>query len=297
MTHTPTLETQKQLRAGRIRLTLGSIVRHLVLLILAVVWLVPILWLLVTSLSSYPGINFRSFFPDEYTLQNYVNILFHSDSVAQFPQWFMNTLIVACFNCVISTAFVVMVAYAMSCCRFKSRRLLQNLSVTVNLFPGVLAMIAVYFVLRYLNLTNSYAGLIMVYAGSSGLGYLICKGFFDTVPVSLREAAKLDGASEAQTFFHVILPMSKPILVYTVISSFMVPWTDFVMAKMILNSGISTDWTVAIGLYNMLSRTLINNYFALFCAGSVLVSIPISVLFIIMQRFYVSGITSGADKG
>ena len=297
MTHTPTLETQKQLRAGRIRLTLGSIVRHLVLLILAVVWLVPILWLLVTSLSSYPGINFRSFFPDEYTLQNYVNILFHSDSVAQFPQWFMNTLIVACFNCVISTAFVVMVTYAMSCCRFKSRRLLQNLSVTVNLFPGVLAMIAVYFVLRYLNLTNSYAGLIMVYAGSSGLGYLICKGFFDTVPVSLREAAKLDGASEAQTFFHVILPMSKPILVYTVISSFMVPWTDFVMAKMILNSGISTDWTVAIGLYNMLSRTLINNYFALFCAGSVLVSIPISVLFIIMQRFYVSGITSGADKG
>ncbi|MBU3806091.1 MAG: ABC transporter permease subunit [Candidatus Fournierella pullistercoris] len=297
MTHTPTLETQKQLRAGRIRLTVGSIVRHLVLLILAVVWLVPILWLLVTSLSSYPGINFRSFFPDEYTLQNYVNILFHSDSVAQFPQWFMNTLIVACFNCVISTAFVVMVAYAMSCCRFKSRRLLQNLSVTVNLFPGVLAMIAVYFVLRYLNLTNSYAGLIMVYAGSSGLGYLICKGFFDTVPVSLREAAKLDGASEAQTFFHVILPMSKPILVYTVISSFMVPWTDFVMAKMILNSGISTDWTVAIGLYNMLSRTLINNYFALFCAGSVLVSIPISVLFIIMQRFYVSGITSGADKG
>lgn len=297
MTHTPTLETQKQLRAGRIRRTVGSIVRHLVLLILAVVWLVPILWLLVTSLSSYPGINFRSFFPDEYTLQNYVNILFHSDSVAQFPQWFMNTLIVACFNCVISTAFVVMVAYAMSCCRFKSRRLLQNLSVTVNLFPGVLAMIAVYFVLRYLNLTNSYAGLIMVYAGSSGLGYLICKGFFDTVPVSLREAAKLDGASEAQTFFHVILPMSKPILVYTVISSFMVPWTDFVMAKMILNSGISTDWTVAIGLYNMLSRTLINNYFALFCAGSVLVSIPISVLFIIMQRFYVAGITSGADKG
>ncbi len=297
MTHTPTLETQKQLRAGRIRRTVGSIVRHLVLLILAVVWLVPILWLLVTSLSSYPGINFRSFFPDEYTLQNYVNILFHSDSVAQFPQWFMNTLIVACFNCVISTAFVVMVAYAMSCCRFKSRRLLQNLSVTVNLFPGVLAMIAVYFVLRYLNLTNSYAGLIMVYAGSSGLGYLICKGFFDSVPVSLREAAKLDGASEAQTFFHVILPMSKPILVYTVISSFMVPWTDFVMAKMILNSGISTDWTVAIGLYNMLSRTLINNYFALFCAGSVLVSIPISVLFIIMQRFYVAGITSGADKG
>ena len=190
-----------------------------------------------------------------------------------------------------------MVAYAFSCCRFKSRRLLQNLSVTVNLFPGVLAMIAVYFVLRYLNLTNSYAGLIMVYAGPSGLGYLICKGFFDTVPASLREAAKLDGASEARIFLQVVIPMSRPILVYTIINSFMMPWTDFVMAKMILNSGVSSDWTVAIGLYNMLSRTLVNNYFALFCAGGVLVSIPISVLFVIMQKFYVEGITSGADKG
>ena len=139
----------------------------------------------------------RQFFPASYTLRNYVNILFHPDSVAQFPRWFTNTLVVACFNCVISTCFVLMVAYALSCCRFKGRKLIQNLSVSVNLFPGVLAMIAVYFVLKYLNLTNSYAGLIMVYAGSSGLGYLICKGFFDTIPISLREAAKLDGASDA----------------------------------------------------------------------------------------------------
>ena len=133
----------------------------------------------------------------------------------------MNTLVVACFNCVISTCFVLMVAYAISCCRFKGRKLLQNLSVTVNLFPGVLAMIAVYFVLKYMNLTNSYAGLIMVYAGSSGLGYLICKGFFDTVPVALREAAKLDGASEARIFFQIVIPMSRPILVYTIINSFL----------------------------------------------------------------------------
>lgn len=123
------------------------------------------------------------------------------------------------------------------------------------------------------------------------------QGLFDTTPVSLREAAKLDGASDARIFFQVVLPMSKPILVYTIISSFMIPWTDFVMAKMILNSGLSADWTVAIGLFNMLQRTLINNYFALFCAGGVLVSVPISILFIIMQKFYVEGITAGADKG
>lgn len=286
-------ETAAQLRRGRILRTVRSILRHLLLALLAAIWLVPILWLLVTSFSTDRGINVRQFFPASYTLRNYVNILFHPDSVAQFPRWFTNTLVVACFNCVISTCFVLMVAYALSCCRFKGRKLIQNLSVSVNLFPGVLAMIAVYFVLKYLNLTNSYAGLIMVYAGSSGLGYLICKGFFDTIPISLR----VDGASDARVFFQVVLPMSKPILVYTIISSFMVPWTDFVMAKMILNSGVSADWTVAIGLYNMLQKTLINNYFALFCAGGVLVSIPISILFVIMQKFYVEGITSGADKG
>lgn len=290
-------ETAAQLRRGRILRTVRSILRHLLLALLAAIWLVPILWLLVTSFSTDRGINVRQFFPASYTLRNYVNILFHPDSVAQFPRWFTNTLVVACFNCVIFTCFVLMVAYALSCCRFKGRKLIQDLSVSVNLFPGVLAMIAVYFVLKYLNLTNSYAGLIMVYAGSSGLGYLICKGFFDTIPISLREAAKLDGASDARVFFQVVLPMSKPILVYTIISSFMVPWTDFVMAKMILNSGVSADWTVAIGLYNMLQKTLINNYFALFCAGGVLVSIPISILFVIMQKFYVEGITSGADKG
>ena len=276
-------ETAAQLRRGRILRTVRSILRHL--------------WLLVTSFSTDRGINVRQFFPASYTLRNYVNILFHPDSVAQFPRWFTNTLVVACFNCVISTCFVLMVAYALSCCRFKGRKLIQNLSVSVNLFPGVLAMIAVYFVLKYLNLTNSYAGLIMVYAGSSGLGYLICKGFFDTIPISLREAAKLDGASDARVFFQVVLPLHDALPIYTIISSFMVSWTDFVMAKMILNSGVSADWTVAIGLYNMLQKTLINNYFALFCAGGVLVSIPISILFVIMQKFYVEGITSGADKG
>ena len=289
--------SQAQLRQGRIVRGVRSVIRHLVLALLAGIWLVPIVWLVATSFSTDRGINVRRFFPAGYTMDNYANIMFRPDSVAQFPRWFTNTFVVACFTCVISTCFVLMVAYALSCCRFKGRKLIQNLSVIVNLFPGVLAMIAVYFVLKYLNLTNSYAGLIMVYAGSSGLGYLICKGFFDTTPVSLREAAKLDGASDARIFFQVVLPMSKPILVYTIISSFMIPWTDFVMAKMILNSGVSTDWTVAIGLFNMLQRTLINNYFALFCAGGVLVSIPISVLFVIMQKFYVEGITSGADKG
>ncbi len=270
---------------------------NLVLAVLAFIWLVPIVWLLVTSFSKYTGMNTSTFFPAEWSLQGYRNLLFSADSVAQFPRWFWNTFVIACFTCLISTLFVLMVAYATSCMRFPMRKPLMNLAVIINLFPGVLSMIAVYFILKTFNLTNSHIGLILVYSAGAGLGYLIAKGFFDTIPTSLHEAAYLDGASEATTFVKVVLPMSRPIIVYTVISSFLVPWMDFVYAKMILNSGISSQWTVAIGLYNMLEKSLINSYFTQFCAGGVLVSIPISALFVVMQKFYVEGVTGGAVKG
>ncbi len=276
---------------------LSSIVMHnLLIAVLAFIWLIPIVWLACTSFSSYSGMNTSTFFPKEWSIIHYIK-LFQPDTVAQFPQWFMNTFIIACVTCVISTAFVLMVAYATSVMRFPMRRPLMNLAVILNLFPGMLAMIAVYFTLKSFNLTNSYAGLIMVYSGSAGLGYLIAKGFFDTVPRALCEAARIDGCSEARIFAQIVIPMSRPIIVYTVISSFLVPWMDFVYAKMILNAGISEKYTVAIGLYKMLDKSLINNYFTMFCAGGVLVSIPISVLFMIMQKFYVEGITGGAVKG
>lgn len=275
----------------------STIIMHNVLIgVLAVIWLVPIVWLVCTSFSEYPGINTSTFFPAKWSITNYVK-LFHPDTVAQFPQWFMNTFIVACVNCVISTFFVLMVAYATSIMRFPMRKPLMNIAVILNLFPGMLSMIAVYFVLRTFSLTNSYAGLIMVYSASSGLGYLIAKGFFDTVPRALCEAARIDGCSEARIFLQMVIPMSRPIVVYTVISSFLAPWMDFVFAKMILNAGVSSKYTVAIGLYKMLDKSLINNYFTQFCAGGVLVSIPISILFMIMQKFYVEGITGGAVKG
>lgn len=270
---------------------------NLVLAVLAFIWLTPIVWLVATSFSAYTGMNTSTFFPKEWSLQGYKNLLFSADSVAQFPNWFKNTFIIACFTCIISTLFVLMVAYATSCMRFPMRKPLMNVAVIINLFPGVLSMIAVYFILRTFNLTNTHFGLILVYSAGAGLGYLIAKGFFDTIPTSLHEAAYLDGASEATTFIKVVLPMSRPIIVYTVISSFLVPWMDFVYAKMILNAGISSQWTVAIGLYNMLEKSLINSYFTQFCAGGVLVSIPISALFVVMQKFYVEGVTGGAVKG
>ncbi len=276
---------------------INLIVRHVVLLLLAVIWLIPILWLFVTSFSGYKGINTAHFFPQTWTLDNYRQLFFRSDSIVQYNRWFQNTLVIAIFTCIISTILVLMVAYTMSKLRFAGRKALMSFSIILNMFPSVLSMIAVYFVMKSFGLTNSYIGMIIVYSASAGLGFLICKGFMDTISTSLSEAARLEGASEARIFFRIMLPLSKPIIVYTVISSFLIPWGDFVLAKLMLNSGISADRTVALGLFNMLGRSLINKYFSIFCAGGVIVSIPISILFLIMQRFYVEGITGGSVKG
>lgn len=269
---------------------------NLLIAFLALFWLIPIVWLVCTSFSADSGMNTSTFLPRAWSAVHYAKLL-QPDTVNQFGTWFMNTFKIACITCLVSTFFVLMVAYATSVMRFKMRKPLMNIAVILNLFPGMLAMIAVYFTLKTFNLTNSHIGLILVYSASSGLGYLIAKGFFDTVPRSLCEAARLDGCNEALIFLNVVLPMSKPIIVYTVISSFLTPWMDFVYSKMILNAGISENYTVAVGLYRMLDKSLINTYFTQFCCGGVLVSIPISILYIIMQKFYVEGITNGAVKG
>ena len=272
--------------------------RHLFLLALAVFWLIPIIWLLFNSFSEFQGVNIRRFFPDSFSTLSYSLLLFNTDdTVARFPVWFMNTLQIAIFSCIISSIFVLMVSYAMSRMRFRGRRTLMSVGVILGLFPGFLAMIAVYFILRSFGLTNNHWGLVLIYSGSSGLGYLIAKGFFDTISETLSESARIDGATESQVFRLIIIPLSRPIIVYTVISAFLVPWMDFMFANIMLNSGIATDWTVAMGLYRMIDRTFINTHFARFCAGGVLISIPISILFIIMQKFYIEGITGGSVKG
>jgi len=272
--------------------------RHLFLAVLSFIWLIPIFWLVLNSFSDFQGMNARRFIPEEFSLTAYRLLLFDRyDTVAQFPTWFMNTLQIAIISGLVASVFVLCVSYAMSRMRFKGRRTLMSLSVIIGLFPGLLAMIAVYFVLQAFGLTNSHIGLVMVYSGSSGLGFLIAKGFFDTISETLSEAARLDGATESQIFRLIIMPLSKPIIVYTVIAAFLVPWMDFMFANIMITSGIATDWTVAIGLFRMIDRALINTHFARFAAGGVIISIPISVLFVIMQKFYVEGITGGSTKG
>lgn len=273
------------------------VLRHLFLALLATIWLIPIIFLVLTSFSDYKGLAFMSFFPSGYSLDNYVQLFTRPDTVANFPAWFKNSMIIAIFTCIISSCFVLMVSYAFSCMRFKGRKQMMSVSIILGMFPGVLSMIAIYFVMKLFGLTDSIAGLVFVYSAGSGLGYLICKGFFDTIPVSLRESARLEGASEFTIFTRIVIPLSKPMIVYTIINAFLAPWMDFVMARLMIRSKDPSHYTVAIGLFNMLDRNLVKNYFSVFCAGGVVVAIPISILFVLMQKFYVEGITNGAVKG
>ncbi|MFR5243169.1 MAG: sugar ABC transporter permease [Roseburia sp.] len=277
------------------RKIVNSVLLHVVLAVLAVIWITPIVWLIVTSFSGYDGMNTSRFFPETWSIRNYTRMLFEPDTVSQFPIWFKNTLVIAIFVCLISTSFVLMVSYAMSCMRFKGRKALMNIAVMLQLFPGFLSMIAIYFILKSVNLTNSHIGMILVYSGASGLGYLVAKGFFDTIPIAIDEAALLDGCTRWQIFTKITLPLSKPIIIYTVLTSFMGPWLDFIFAKVICRAN-SDQYTIAIGLWKMLEKEYIDSWYTSFAAGAVLISIPIAILFLCMQRFYVDGV-SGAVKG
>ncbi len=273
----------------------GDIAAYAVLTVLAAVWLLPVAFLLIHSFRAEPGAAIRYLFPREYTLNNYVR-LFTDTQLFNFPRWYGNTLIVAAASCVLSTAYVLMIAYAFSRLRFPGRRAMMKAGLVLNMFPGFMSMIAVYFILKAVGLTQSLLALILVYSGSSALTYYVAKGFFDTVPRALDEAAYIDGASAAAIFFKITLPLSRPMIVYTVLMSFMAPFMDYIFASVIMKDAYDS-YTVALGLFQMISRENIYDYFTVFCAGAVLVAVPISLLFFFMQRYYVEGITGGAVKG
>lgn len=282
--------------AKRKRFINNSIV-HIVLGALAVIWVFPIVWVILTSFRAEKGSYVSTFFPQSFTLDNYIK-LFTDTSILNFPQMFMNTLIIAICSCILSSFYVLAVSYCLSRLKFKLRKPYMNMAMILGLFPGFMSMIAVYFILKAVGLTEGNLirlALILVYSGSAGLGFQIAKGFFDTIPIAVDEAALLDGCTRGQIFTKITLPLSKPIIIYTVLTSFMGPWLDFIFAKVICRAN-SDQYTIAIGLWQMLQKEYIDNWYTSFAAGSVLISIPIVVLFLFMQRYYVDGL-SGAVKG
>ena len=265
--------------------------------ILVVIWVLPILWVILTSFRLERGSYVTTFFPKNLTLDNYL-LLFTDIGVLNFPRMFMNTLLIASVACVISCFFVLSVAYCTSRLRFKLRKPLMNIAMILGLFPGFMSMIAVYYILQALGLSEGAmikVALILVYSAASGTGFYVAKGFFDTIPKALDEAALLDGANKWQIFTRITIPLSRPILVYTALSSFLAPWVDFIFARVICRADAS-QYTVSIGMWRMLEYTMIDAWYTRFAAAAVCVSIPIAILFVVMQKFYAEGM-SGAVKG
>ena len=290
---TNTVKRNKKSVSSRV----GNFFVHVFLAMLAAVWVLPIFWIILTSFRAEQGSYVSTFFPKGYTLANYIK-LFTDRNVLNFPRMFGNTLIIAVFTCIISTFFVLSVSYSLSRMRFKLRKPYMNLAMILGLFPGFMAMIAEYYILKALGLTEGSAvrlALIIVYSAGTGLGFQIAKGYFDTIPRSVDEAAIMDGATQWQVFTRITMPLSKPIIIYTVMTSFIAPWVDFIFAKVIVRAN-ADQFTVAIGLWNMLQKEYINHWYTSFAAGAVIISLPIAILFVYMQKFYVEGM-SGAVKG
>lgn len=288
------MKTLKSAKAVRRR---NNIIVHTLLAVLAFIWIVPILWIFMTSFRGERGSYVSTFFPQTLTLDNYIR-LFTDTSVLNFPQMFKNTLIIAIFSCILSSFYVLSASYCLSRLRFKIRKPYMNMAMILGLFPGFMSMIAVYFILKAVGLTEGSLiklALIMCYSGGAALGFQIAKGFFDTVSYSIDEAALIDGCSRWQIFTQITLPLSKPVIIYTVLTSFISPWVDFIFAKVICRAN-SDQYTVAIGLWKMLEKEYIDSWYTCFAAGAVLISIPIAILFLKLQKYYADGM-SGAVKG
>lgn len=278
---------------------------HILLAILSVIWVLPILYVILTSFREEGGSYKTYLWPRGFTLNNYkeliqgVNSRIEGGTNINFVGWFMNTLIIAIFSTLLSAFFVLCVSYVMSRLRFKMRKPFMNIAMILGMFPGFMSMIAVYYILKGLGLLETgvlkQVSLVLVYSGGAGLGFYMAKGFFDTISRSIDEAAYIDGATKWDTFIHVTIPLSKPIITYTLITAFMGPWVDYIFAKVIMGND-TKYYTIAIGLWTMLEQEYVEYYYTQFYAGCVLISIPISILFLLTQKCYVEGVT-GAVKG
>ncbi len=273
--------------------TISNAFIYLLLAVISVIWLIPFVCIILQSFRIESTSPVGYIVPHQWGFDNYIK-LFNTN----FPRWYLNTFIIAIVTAVLQTIIVLCMSYVLSRFRFKMRKTLMQFMLILGMFPGMLSMIILYRVLKDLGMTqaNAVPGLILVYVASSGMGYYISKGFFDTIPKSLDEAARMDGATRAQVLFKIILPLSKPIIIYTVLTAFMAPWADFVFARYISMSN-PVGMNVAVGLNTWLNKDQIDSMYTMFCAGGVVVAIPVTVLFMCLQRYYVEGVTGGAVKG
>ena len=276
-------------RKNKIKKVLNVLVTYTLLIIIAMVFFFPCLWLILASFSKSGSIySFDGFFPKEYGFDSF-NLLFTDTRMYDYPKWFLNTLFIAVMSCLLGTFLTILTAYCMSRFRFKSRKSMMKATLVLGMFPSFMGTIAVYLLMTQFHLVNQHWGLILIYSAQAPMGYMVQKGFFDTIPYSIDEAARIDGASNFQVFTKFIMPLSKPILVYTALTSFTWPWSDFILPKLLLQD--KNLYTVSVGLMS-LSET----EFSRFAAGSIFIAIPIIILYFCLVKYMINGMSAGAVK-
>ena len=273
---------------------LSNFIIYVILILITVIWLFPFFGIVMESFKIDTQAMDGELFPKQWGFDNYIRLFKETD----FMKWFINTAIMGVATAVFQTFFVLAMSYTLSRLRFKGRKALMNLMLILGMFPGFLTMILIYKVFSDFGLTMEMApvGLIIVYCASSGMGYYVSKGFFDTIPKTLDEAARVDGATRWQVFYKVIMPLSGSIIIYTVLMGFMAPWGDFMLASYIIHEN-SQGMSVAVGMYEWLSKTMVNSNYTMFCAAGVVVAVPVTTVFLCLQKYYVEGVTGGAVKG
>ncbi|HDV6244772.1 TPA: sugar ABC transporter permease [Staphylococcus pseudintermedius] len=258
-----------------------------------VVILYPLLWTFGISLNPGTTLYGAKMIPDNATFANYIYLL--TDENSQYLTWYKNTLLVASANALFSVIFVTLTSYAFSRYRFVGRKYGLITFLILQTFPVLMAMVAIYILLNTIGLLDSLLGLTLVYIGGSiPMNAFLVKGYFDTIPKELDESAKIDGASHMRIFFQIMLPLAKPILAVVALFNFMGPFMDFILPKILLRS--PEKYTLAVGLFNFINHQYANN-FTVFAAGAIMIALPISIVFLFLQKYLVSGLTAGATKG
>ena len=285
---------QKSGLGARASRRLANTIIYIVLIAMTLVWLFPFFGIVMESFKVNTRGMDGELFPEKFGFDNYIRLFKDTD----FLKWFINTGLIGVATAFFQTFFVLAMSYTLSRLRFKGRKALMNMMLILGMFPGFLTLILIYKVFYDLGLTMQMApvGLVIVYCASSGMGYYVSKGFFDTIPKTLDEAARVDGATRMQVFYKVIMPLSKPIIIYTILMGFMAPWGDFMLASYIIHEN-SAGMNVAVGMYEWLSKTNLNTNYTMFCAAGVVVAVPVTTVFLMLQKYYVEGVTGGAVKG
>ena len=293
-TEMPTLPPQAKRSLGiKASNMISNTLIYILLIAITIVWLIPFVCIVLQSFRVESTHMVGYVIPKQWGLDNYFRLFETS-----FPKWYLNTFLIALAAAVGQTIITLCMSYTLSRFRFKLRKPLMRFMLILGMFPGMLGMIILYNVLNDMGLTgpNAVPGLILVNIAGAGMGYYVSKGFFDTISKSLDEAARIDGATRFQILYKIILPLSKPIVIYTILTAFMGPWGDYVFARYISANNVD-GMNVAVGLFSWLNIDQINNNYTMFCAGGVLVALPVTLLFMFLQKYYVEGVTGGAVKG